>query len=359
MVLPMDDGLSYYFHKKFSKINRLCVYHSGRSKHLGVFLLLPIIALLSGLRWTRSSTALPEQNIPSTHLFGVTRIAFGPSGDRIASGGFKGDVALWEVPAGRAINQFKWHADSVRGLVWVGSDHLISAAEEGTIVIADLNQGGIEAKVQTETGLTSLAYISQAKIIVAGFESGAIRAFSYPQLKSLKQIKLGSEIVSLIADHAGTKFAVSTDDERVLLMDGALVELRELERPSRSALELRFSPNDEELVAGAWYNVFYWDLESGRIRTQETEHWGAVTSLDFHPDGNRLITLGRHTDANLRLVDTDNGDVIRRLQGHRLCGAAVRFSPNGRYVASGSDDESIRFYDLSKPYRPQRVGDNW
>ena len=100
-------------------------------------------------------------------------------------------------------------------------------------------------------------------------------------------------------------------------------------------------------------------MATGRLRVQQTEHWGAVTSIDYHPDGQRLISLGRHTDANLRLVTADAGKVLRRLQGHRLCGAAVRISPDGRYVASGSDDESIRFYDLSKPYRPQRVGNNW
>lgn len=43
----------------------------------------------------------------------------------------------------------------------------------------------------------------------------------------------------------------------------------------------------------------------------------------------------------------------RRLQAHRLCGAVVQFSPDGRYVASGSDDESIHIYDVQDPYRPQ------
>jgi WD40 repeat protein len=30
----------------------------------------------------------------------------------------------------------------------------------------------------------------------------------------------------------------------------------------------------------------------------------------------------------------------------------VRYSPNGRWLVSASDDESVRFYDLTKEYQP-------
>ncbi|WP_260292536.1 WD40 repeat domain-containing protein [Sedimenticola hydrogenitrophicus] len=301
----------------------------------------------------------PDLTIPDSHLFGVTRLAFDPSGERIASAGFKGDLAVWGVPGGAAISRFKWHRTPVRGLLWIGDEWLLSAEEAGTLIISSPADGRLVTQRETVAGLTSIAYVEQSRLILAGYEDGRIRAFSYPELGPVKQLNLGSEVVALASDHRGGRLAVSTADRRMRLLDPALTEIRQLEVPPRRALELRFSPDDTELAAGAWYNLLYWDLNSGRLRIQQTEHWGAVTSIDYHPAGGRLISLGRHTDANLRLVSVDEGDVLRRLQGHRLCGAAVRISPNGRYVASGSDDESIRFYDLDKPYRPQRVGDHW
>ncbi|WP_029132677.1 WD40 repeat domain-containing protein [Sedimenticola selenatireducens] len=301
----------------------------------------------------------PDLNIPDSHLFGVTRLAFDPKGERVASAGFKGDLAVWSVPEGRAISRLNWHNTPVRGLAWVDDDRLLSAEEAGVIVISDLTEGRVLGKHVTMPGLTSLAYMAQAKLVVAGYENGRVMAFSYPGLEPLKQLDLGSAVVALASDHAGDRLAVSTDDQAVRLLDRTLAEIQRLDLPSATALELSFSPDDRELASGAWYKLFYWDLATGRLRVQQTEHWGAVTSIDYHPDGQRLISLGRHTDANLRLVTADAGKVLRRLQGHRLCGAAVRISPDGRYVASGSDDESIRFYDLSKPYRPQRVGNNW
>ncbi len=329
---------------------QMCLY-----KHILVFLFSVFLAGCAGLE----SAQPPDLNIPSTHLFGVTRLAFSPSGALIASGGFKGDVAIRQVPEGATVSLFQWHRDAVRGLVWIDAEHLLSAGEEGTIAVTHITSGSLKSKLETHTGLTSLAYFADTSQIVAGYTDGSLRTFTYPTFQPIHTVQLDAEVVALAVDHVGHRLAVSTEDERVLLFDQKLVEQMALQRPSRTALELRFSPDDSELVAGAWYQVFYWDLVSGKIRAQETEHWGAVTSLDYHPKGDQLITLGRHTDANLRLVDATSGHVQRRLQGHRLCGAAVRFSPDGRYVASGSDDESIRFYDLTKPYLPQRVGDNW
>ncbi len=301
----------------------------------------------------------PDLNIPDSHLFGVTRLAFDPAGERIASAGFKGDLALWSVPSGSPVGRFDWHHTPVRGLVWIDPEHLMSADESGDIVITNLADNNSVMRHQTATGLTSLAYLVQANLVVAGYEDGLIRTFDYPDLEARKQINTGSGVIALATDHAGKQLAVSTGDRRVLLMDQMLSETRRLESPPHTALELRFSPDDRELAAGAWYGLFYWQLSSGRLRIQETEHWGAVSSIDYHPDGKRVISLGRHTDANLRLVTVDGGKVLRRLQGHRLCGAAVRISPDGRFIVSGSDDESIRFYDLNRPYRPQRVGDSW
>ncbi|TVT56861.1 MAG: WD40 repeat domain-containing protein [Sedimenticola thiotaurini] len=327
----------------------------SRFKQIVVPLLILFLSGCAGLEPAQP----PDTNIPATHLFGVTRLAFNPSGHLIASGGYKGDVAIWNVPKGELIDRFQWHQDSVRGLVWIDGRYLASAGEEGRVVITNLTAGTAQRKIETLPGLTALAFLPATKLLVTGYADGAIRVFSYPSLQPVKQLKLDAEVVALAVDHAGRQLAVSTEDEHVLMLDQDLEQSIELQQPSRTALELRFSPDDRTLVAGAWYELFYWDLSSGRIRAQETEHWGAITSLDYRPQGDQLITLGRHTDANLRLIDSASGSVKRRLQGHRLCGAAVRFSPDGRYVASGSDDESIRFYDLNKPYVPQRVGDSW
>lgn len=317
-----------------------------------------IYALLTGCAGL-APAQLPDLRLESTHLFGVTRIAFSPDGQRIASGGFKGDLAVWQVPDGATQGRFKPHRDAVRGLQWIDNQQLISAAEDGLISVTDVLSGQQIRQKQTDQVITALTYLAQQASVIVGDQTGRLQRFSYPDFYKLNEISLEGEILSLATDTTQRHIAVSTSVGRVLVLDSQLGLVQELQRPGKRALELRFSPTGNELAAGAWYQVYYWDLASGAMREQSTESWGAITSLDYSPSGDHVITLGRHTDASLRLVDNKTGQVLRRLMGHRLCGAAVRFSPDGRYIASGSDDESVRLYDLTKPYRPQKPGDDW
>jgi len=321
-----------------------------------LFLLLPL--WLTGCANMQPAQP-PDLVLADSHLFGVTVLAFDPDGRRIASGGFQGDVAIWRVPDGVSLVHSRWHPDGVRGLHWVEPDRLLSADESGRLVLSDAQSGRVIRQRETREGLTSTAYLESARTLVAGYRNGRLRQFTYPALELVAELDVGSAVVALASDPTGPRLAVSTEDQRVLLVDSALSAPEPLVSPPRPALTLRFSPDGRQLAAGAWYDLYYWDLQSGDFRTQETEHWGAVTAIDFDPRGRRLVTLGRHTDASLRLVQVTDGQVLRRLQSHRLCGAAVRFSPDGRYVASGSDDESIRLYNLVKPYLPVSPRHHW
>ncbi|HSW52102.1 MAG TPA: WD40 repeat domain-containing protein, partial [Sulfuricaulis sp.] len=48
------------------------------------------------------------------------------------------------------------------------------------------------------------------------------------------------------------------------------------------------------------------------------------------------------------------GEVARRFQSHELCGTVVLLSPDGRYLASTSDDANIHLWDL-RNLLPEKV----
>lgn len=112
--------------------------------------------------------------------------------------------------------------------------------------------------------------------------------------------------------------------------------------------DLQFSPDGRLLAAGSWFRLSVWDVASGTRRSIPTEHNGLLTSVAFSPDGRYLATLGRHTDSAIRLLDTTDFRVVKRYQAHELCGAVIRFSPDGRTLASGSDDESVHLHRLDQ-----------
>lgn len=316
-----------------------------------MFALLSLL-LLSGCANLVPSQA-PAREVAGLHDFGTTRLAFSPDGKQVASGGYLGTVSVNAVPNGDRTWSGRRHQDAVRGLAWVSSEILATAGEDGQVHLLAADSGRVLESWQGIDEFSAMVWVPGARRLVVGGSSGRLIALALPGLRPVASFSMGAPVLALAFDARKGRVAASTDNGRVLLLDATLNQVAELPRPDRDALSLRFSHDGRQLAAGAWFAVYYWDLELGTLRRQETEHWGAVIDIDFSPDDRQLASIGRHTDATLRLVDSRSGQVQRRLQAHKLCGATLAISPDGSWLASGSDDESLRFYDLSQPYQPR------
>ena len=68
-----------------------------------------------------------------------------------------------------------------------------------------------------------------------------------------------------------------------------------------------------------------------------------VSAIAFSPDG-RLIASGSE-DHMVRIWQIETGRLVRRLEGHSSIVTAVAFSPDGGAVASASNDRTVRLWD--------------
>ena len=295
-------------------------------------------------------TQPPDIDLSRVHPSGAHRLAFDPGGKRLASGGLHGTVRIWSVEDGSAITTLTGHQDPVRGLAWLDEKRLISADRAGRILLRDLPSSRVLASLQ----LTAVANMALApdRTWLLVIEGTRLHKLALPSLQSMAQFDANSRLLSVAVSHDASRVALSSRDGRVGLLDADLNSLGELPRPSRDALDLHFSPDDTTLLAGGWFRLLVWDLPQRRLEERATEHLGKVISVDISPDGERWLSLGRSTDSNVRLIDADSNQVLRRFQAHDLCGWQARFSPEGRYAASAAEDGSIHIYDLSQPYRP-------
>ncbi|WP_017719281.1 AAA-like domain-containing protein [Kamptonema formosum] len=85
-------------------------------------------------------------------------------------------------------------------------------------------------------------------------------------------------------------------------------------------------------------------LDKIRERNQLTGHQGVVTSVCISPDGRTLATGSN--DRTARLWDL-SGNQIAEFTGHQGRVWSVCISPDGRTLATGSNDRTARLWDLS------------
>lgn len=72
-------------------------------------------------------------------------------------------------------------------------------------------------------------------------------------------------------------------------------------------------------------------------------HTGAVRSVAFNSDGNRLVSAS--DDKTLKLWNIANQKFIATLKGHSNWVRSGQFAPDGRLLASGSDDKTVKIWD--------------
>jgi WD40 repeat protein len=132
---------------------------------------------------------------------------------------------------------------------------------------------------------------------------------------------------------------------------------------SDSVTSVAFSPNGRYVLTGSRDNTaILWDAATGIEieRFEGNEFW--VTSVAFSPDGQLILTGCR--DGTVRLWEVANGKEVRRFAVKSSGNAvppgidSVAFSPDGRSVLIGSDDNTAWLGDVAtgKEIRRFQVG---
>ena len=87
----------------------------------------------------------------------------------------------------------------------------------------------------------------------------------------------------------------------------------------------------------------------GRGHRQEHRHaqraYRAVFSVAYSPDGKTLASGS--ADNTIKLWDVATGKNIITLRGHTNSIDSVTFSPDGKTLASGSWDNTIKLWDVA------------
>jgi len=168
--------------------------------------------------------------------------------------------------------------------------------------------------------------------------------FVLPELKAQRMVRrlgrgsisdvipLNDELVVVCANGGAALFDLSTGET-----------LWEIDCPATCGA---VSADGKLLALGSDPDIYLWDLTTGNFLRLLKGHTSYVRSVAFSPDG-RTVASGS-LDGTVRLWYVASGRELRLLKGHTDYVYSVAFSPDGRTVASsGSLDRTVRLWDVA------------
>jgi WD40 repeat protein len=282
--------------------------------------------------------------LQDAHLFG-TVVAFNTNSTLLASGDQNGLILLSSLPKGSPIANFKAHDDYVTGIGFLREGEFVSTGEDKRIVVWDTT-GKMLREIRTPSPITQMVLSIKDRIIITGHTDGSVRIWKLPQLEPGGHHPLHKgKVLSVAYDEVNQRLASSGNDGRVFVWNAGQ-EPRELNEGPGKIASLLFSSDGRILFGGAWFDLYRWDVANGKVWIFPTEHNGVIHRLRYAGDDNTLATISRHTDGAVYFLNSQNGAAVRRFQSHELCGADIAVSPDGCYLATTSDDSSVRIWYL-------------
>ncbi|KAI1772379.1 vegetative incompatibility protein HET-E-1 [Hypoxylon cercidicola] len=266
------------------------------------------------------------------HSGWVNSVVFSPDGRLLASGSMDETVALWDVATGREVKRFDNQSSCVNSIAFSPDGSTIATGSVDQMVrLWDVLSDTEELRVVFDghSGcVNSVRFSPNGKRIVSGSDDMTVKLWDTVTGIEYLTLKGHTKKVMAVAFSIDARLIVSgSEDKTVRLWDATSgIPLGTLRNHTSGINSVIFSPNGKLLASSSF---------DDEVRLWDTKTWALVGKLDdFEEDVNPSALAAQQPDA----LGT------KQFKGHSSAVTRVVFSPDGQWLASGSQDATIKLW---------------
>ncbi|MGV2826881.1 nSTAND1 domain-containing NTPase [Myxosarcina sp. GI1(2024)] len=344
--------------------------------------------------WTKSGELISTLE---GHQDSVTDLVFNPQRERpylLASASADNSIVLWAIEGDRItqIPKFVGHQDRIVKLAFSPDGKILaSASRDGTIKLWNEAGMAIATLVGHQGWVNSLSFSPDSQLLVSGDEAGNVKLWrrSGNGARELRTIRAHQDRVTEVSFIDNKYFASAGGDGVVNLWQVSNGNLINSYLHNAQVNSLSFSPKGNLLATATTDGKLNLWSRDGILLQTYNGHTGEVLDVNFKPptlSENRLELVSTGVDKTVRIWQvsdnyaSDRGGVytiatsptspdlfatagwdgkiriwrenphgshqlVRTLPGHELPITQLQYSPDGKLLASGSQDKTIKLWN--------------
>ncbi|MGC6442848.1 MAG: c-type cytochrome domain-containing protein [Rubripirellula sp.] len=326
--------------------------------------------------------AVPGDN--AAHVDLVQSITIAPDGQRIATGGFRtvklwkqinspvsdktnallgasglialnedqtlaawvnplGDIEVWNLADGSLTQVLSGHADAVSSLGWFSPKQIISAETSGRIILWQIEDGSVQAQVQSDVSIKNMSISGDGNLISAVSISGNLHRGTIDQENNQITISntpvdgFSSVIDAQFLDAANLVVCDKTQHVSVLNQENQIV--RKIDHGSPISAIAVSKPLKQLFTGGANGATRSWNLETGEpILTLQSDPQSqlllAYKQGDSTRQNQKVDRLTKQTEELQKRLTSENEVLAKATEEQTKAKAALDEKEKGRADAA-------------------------
>lgn len=318
-----------------------------------------LITDLRGWEWRYLINQCQSEEIATlgSHSNDVITVAFAPDGNMAVTGGNDGFLRIWDVKARKEAGVLA-HAAPVIGSQFSPDGRWLAVLTDRALIVREWPSKATKIEITNWWfRVNTMTFSPDSKRLAFARFSEGIAILDLETRQEIAHFPAETGWITPLGlafspDGETLAFSDSESGEIILSDVSTQTQTRRWKAHSWYITRIFFSADGQQLYSCSGdRSIRIWDAKSARELNKFEYPLGfgpsRVSSPRLSTDGKLLATATAGGGVVITIQEMPSGRELRRLRGNKDMVSDAAFSPDGRFLISGSYDGSVRLWDLT------------